>query len=445
MESEIEQKTNQQTLSPYLLSKERVKKPGRLVYILTDDPTFGKGLARQIKYFGYDVQIVDELSRLKNPIAEHRTVAILVDIPTLDKSSLNGGQFENNEQWSQISAPLIFMSDHGDQELRLKTIHAGGVAFLKKPINLANLIDKLDELNTQYEADPHRILIVEDQETVANYYQMVLKMANMETQVAVDPRRVLQQIQEFHPDLILMDLYMPEIDGIKLAKLIRQIDDYISTPIIFLSSEEDFSKQIEALNLGADDFLTKPIKASHLVALVKSRLERLRVLRSYMVRDSLTGLLNHTSFRGQLIQNIIRAQRQNATLALAMLDIDHFKNVNDTYGHPIGDGVLKSLSRLLKQRLRRSDLLGRYGGEEFVALMFDVDENNALYLMDEIRQLFSDLRHYSPNKGIFTTTFSSGIATFPRFDNANALIDAADQALYAAKTAGRNQVLLASR
>lgn len=252
-------------------------------------------------------------------------------------------------------------------------------------------------------------------------------------------------MQEFHPDLILMDLYMPGIDGIELAKLIRQIDEYVSTPIVFLSSEEDFSKQIEALNLGGDDFLTKPIKASHLVALVKSRLERLRILRSYMMRDSLTGLLNHTSFRGQLMQEINRSKRHKIRLAFSMLDIDNFKQVNDTFGHPVGDTVLKSLSRLLRQRLRRSDIIGRYGGEEFVALLLEVDASNTFQIMDEIRAHFSEIRHFSPTKGVFTTTFSAGIATFPEFENANSLIDAADQALYAAKAAGRNKVMLAER
>jgi diguanylate cyclase (GGDEF)-like protein len=327
----------------------------------------------------------------------------------------------------------------------LKTIRAGGVAFLQKPVNLVSLIDKLDELNIQYESDPYRVLIVEDQATVASYYQMVLKMSGMATDVVLDPMKVLQQMAEFHPDLILMDLYMPGIDGIELAKLIRQIDEYVSTPIVFLSSEEDFSKHIEALNLGGDDFLTKPIKATHLVALVKSRLERLRILRSYMVRDSLTGLLNHTSFRGQLMQEINRAKRQNARLAFAMLDIDQFKQINDTYGHPVGDTVLKSLSRLLRQRLRKSDIVGRYGGEEFVALLLDVDAANTIQIMDEVRSHFSEIRHFSPARGLFTTTFSCGIATFPEFDNANLLIDAADQALYAAKAAGRNRVVLAER
>jgi diguanylate cyclase (GGDEF)-like protein len=238
---------------------------------------------------------------------------------------------------------------------------------------------------------------------------------------------------------------MPGIDGIELAQVIRQIDEYVSTPIVFLSSEEDFNKQIQARNFGGDDFLTKPIKAKHLSALVQSRLERLKTLRSFMVRDSLTGLYNHTSVRGRLAQEITRCDRQNSTLAVAMLDLDHFKEVNDTYGHPTGDTVLKSLARLLQQRLRHSDVVGRYGGEEFISILLDANKEDAYQVIDEIRQHFSKIQHYSSNQGVFTVTFSCGIATVPEFSTVHALIAAADQALYRAKANGRNQVVLANR
>jgi diguanylate cyclase (GGDEF)-like protein len=201
---------------------------------------------------------------------------------------------------------------------------------------------------------------------------------------------------------------------------------------------------MEAMSLGGDDFLTKPIKAAHLVSLVVSRLERLRVLRSYMIRDSLTGLLNHTSFNTYLSQHVNRARRQNARMALAMLDIDHFKKVNDTYGHGFGDTVLKGLSRMLRQRLRKSDIIGRYGGEEFVALLLDATPTNAYRVMEDIRVHYSNLQHNAGEAGIVKVTFSCGIATFPEFPSPGVMSEAADKALYLAKNSGRNKVLMAS-
>ena len=228
-----------------------------------------------------------------------------------------------------------------------------------------------------------------------------------------------------------------------LARVIRQIDEFVSIPIIFLSSEDDFSKRSEALDLGGDDYLIKPIKASHLMAVVRSRLERLKTLRSYMVRDSLTNLLNHTTFRNALAQEVNRCKRQKAKIALAMLDIDHFKAVNDTYGHAAGDSVVKSMSRLLRQRLRKSDIVGRYGGDEFVAILVDCDAEQAIKIMEEIRTHFTQIEFY-PNEGsAHLCHLQLWHIYFPEYPEAKNLSDAADQALYAAKAGGRNQIKIA--
>ena len=162
-----------------------------------------------------------------------------------------------------------------------------------------------------------------------------------------------------------------------------------------------------------------------------------------MVRDSLTNLLNHTAFRNVLTHEVSRSKRQNTVMSLAMLDIDHFKRVNDTYGHAAGDSAIKVLSRLLKQRLRNSDIVGRYGGDEFVALLLGCRADQALKIMDEIRVHFSGVEFYPNEAGSLNLTFSCGISTFPEFQSAESLSDAADQALYNAKAGQRNRVVVA--
>jgi diguanylate cyclase (GGDEF)-like protein len=161
-----------------------------------------------------------------------------------------------------------------------------------------------------------------------------------------------------------------------------------------------------------------------------------------MVRDGLTGLLNHTETKGQLSIELARAKRREAPLAFAMIDLDNFKTVNDTYGHPTGDRVLKNLSRLLQQRLRKTDVIGRYGGEEFAVILIDTDGSTAFEVLDEIRAGFGQILQLSGNVE-FSTTFSCGIAVFPDYPDAASLNAAADRALYEAKNSGRNQVILA--
>jgi diguanylate cyclase (GGDEF)-like protein len=250
----------------------------------------------------------------------------------------------------------------------------------------------------------------------------------------------LESLLEFTPDLILIDIYMPECNGMELATVIRQLDAFVGIPIVFLSAESDLDKQLFAIGLGADDFLTKPIQPQHLVSSVSSRVGRSLKLRSFMVRDGLTGLLNHSAVKEQLNREVAQAKRRQAPLAFAMVDIDHFKQVNDTYGHPVGDRVIKSLSRLLKQRLREADTVGRYGGEEFAVILSNTDGEMAERVLDDIRKDFSQLRHQADGRE-FYVTFSCGVADVSDFSDPAKLCNAADKALYKAKHAGRNRVM----
>lgn len=418
----------------------------RLVYLVSEDSSFASHLSQQILHFGYLIQHVRDIKSLPNVIADQKSVAVTIDIPSGQKQPSDQDIFVEIGELKHTYSNLIFTSDRDDQVVRLKSIQAGGAAFFNKPINIVSLIDKLDSLNKSTKiASPSKVLIIEDQLAVASYYQMVLKMSGFEVEIASSPDTVLEQMRDFHPELILMNTFLSELNASDLARVIRQIDEYVSIPIIFLSNDDDFGKRIEALDLGGDEYLVKPIKASHLIAVVRSRLDRAKTLRSYMVRDSLTNLLNHTAFRNVLSQEVNRCKRQNAPLALAMLDIDHFKRVNDTYGHAAGDSAIKGLARLLQQRLRKSDIIGRYGGDEFVALLIDCEAEQALQIMDEIRIHFSEIE-FNPNKDhSLSLTFSCGISTFPKYQSAESLSDAADQALYIAKAGQRNRVVVTSR
>ena len=263
----------------------------------------------------------------------------------------------------------------------------------------------------------------------------------MSTFVVNNPREALAAIIKFNPDLILMDVYMPECNGQELAKIIRAMDTYVSIPIVYLSAETDLDKQMSAMRMGGDDFLTKPILAGHLISSVYTRAERMRIIRSYMDRDSLTSLLNHTKTREQLDIAMERARRQGGSLSFAMIDIDHFKEVNDLYGHPAGDRVIMSLARLLLQRLRKTDVVRRYGGEEFAVILNDTGASNAAKVLDAIRISFSRIRNEADGRE-FSVTFSCGVAAFSGQGDASILTSAADNALYEAKRGGRNRIVL---
>jgi diguanylate cyclase (GGDEF)-like protein len=206
------------------------------------------------------------------------------------------------------------------------------------------------------------------------------------------------------------------------------MEAYVSIPIVFLSSETCVKRQLVAMRMGGDDFLTKPIQPDHLVSSVAIRAERMRVIRTFMERDSLTGLYNRSMSEEHLELAVMRAHRSGRSLAFAMLDIDGFKKINDTYGHPTGDRVIVTLARLLQQRLRKTDIIGRFGGEEFAVVLPDTDPEAACEVLDQIRQSFAVVRHAYAT-GEFSVTFSCGIAAYPRHGDVSTLCDAADKAL----------------
>jgi diguanylate cyclase (GGDEF)-like protein len=285
--------------------------------------------------------------------------------------------------------------------------------------------------------------VVDDEQELANYHSLILQGAGMVTEIVNSPLHVFDRLSEFGPDLVLMDMYMPECDGMELARTIRQMKAYFSVPIVFLSGETNIDKQLSAMIMGGDEFLTKPIKPEHLISSVAIRAERMRIIRSFMERDSLTGLLNHTKTKLGLDVAVARAKRLITRTSFAMIDIDKFKLVNDTYGHPVGDRVIASLARLLQQRFRKTDIIGRYGGEEFAVVLTETDVHHAKDMLNKIRTIFSHIKFRHEDEE-FSVSFSAGVASYPEFANTELLSDAADKALYEAKRTGRNKVCIAS-
>ena len=415
-----------------------------LIYLVDDDAILLESLGSQIRHFGYRVQAFTHLVEMRAALKHEIPTAILMDIvfPEGELAGIEMIRMLQTEYHDQF--PVFFLSVRDDVSSRLHAIRIGGKHYFVKPVDIGALVDALDNVIAAAEPEQSRVLIVDDSEVQAKINAMYLKRAGIDTRILTKPLEIVRTLEEFLPDLLLLDLYMPECTGLELAQVIRQIRTFVSLPIVYLSAETDREKQLSAVGLGGDDFLTKPIKPDHLISAVRSRIERYRQLRALMLRDSLTGLYNHTSTRERLGQELSRSIRNSQPLAMAMIDIDLFKKVNDTYGHAVGDRVLKALSRLLTRRLRQSDVIGRYGGEEFVLILPNTNQEAAFHLVNELREAFGQVRHTTEGQS-FSVTFSGGLAMFPAYQTPAAISEAADQALYIAKRQGRNQIVLAGR
>jgi diguanylate cyclase (GGDEF)-like protein len=414
---------------------------GRLIYLCDDDTALLDQLAAQLACFGYETISFSDPEELSQTIMRRWPDALIMDISFPHGHDAGPEIVKAIVRQANRSMPTIFLSARDDFNARLASVQAGGEAYFTKPTRATELVAVLDDLTCQQDPEPYRILIVDDEPEIADYHAIILQEAGMMTHQVSEARQLLHVLQDFRPDMVLMDMYMPTCNGRDLAKLVRQVPDYVGLPIVFLSSETDKQKQFSAMRIGAEGFLTKPVVPAELVAAVMIRAERMRTLRSLMARDSLTGLFNHSTTT-QLLENAIaNTRRTNIPLCFAMIDIDRFKLINDTYGHPAGDQVIIAIARVLQQRLRNSDIVGRYGGEEFAVILQDVSTDEAFRLIDQLREDFSQVLFHAGDME-FSCTFSAGIASSPKYRRIEHLREAADKALYEAKNNGRNCVVV---
>ncbi|HYD30959.1 MAG TPA: diguanylate cyclase [Azospirillaceae bacterium] len=410
----------------------------RRVFLVDDDSQLAESLAHQVAQFGYEVSTFQTIEAAAEAARRTPPAAAIIDLmfPEGDTAGADlafrlGGE-----------VPAITVTSRTDFTARLAAVRAGCAAYLIKPVDIHDLIDWLDDLTGRRVEQRFRVLIVDDDTTLAETYALALKAAGLQPMVLAGPQHILEVLADVQPDLILMDIYMPDCTGIELARVVRQHRQYLGIPIVFLSVEGDMSRQLAALQPGGDDFLTKPIHPDHLVKAVVARAERARALRMVMETDSLTGLLNHARTKARLAAEVMRAARQKTALSFAIIDLDHFKKVNDVHGHLAGDRVLKALSHLLIRRLRRTDVIGRYGGEEFAVIFTDTEAAAAAEVLEGVRHAFEQVRHGERGRE-FHVTLSCGIAGFAGQSDSDSLIAKADAALYRAKAEGRNRVIRA--
>lgn len=432
-------------LAPLAVGIERAPGQSIQIWLVEDDVLLGQELARQIEAFNYVVRLFTQIGEADHAAQTERPDMLIMDV-MFEREGENATRIlAQRPNLRNLTCPLLFISSMDDFHSRVRAVHLGAVGYFLKPLDVPRLLNRMAQIFEQRRALPHRVLIVDDDVDLAAHYRLVLLGAGMEAEVLQQPEMIAETLSAFRPELVLMDMHMPGFSGPDLAGVIRQYDKWASLPIVYLSAETDLSAQIEALGRGADDFLTKPISDAQLVSAVRVRVERARQLAEQVSKDSLTGLLKHAVIKEAAEIEAIRAQRIGHPVTVAMLDIDHFKHVNDTYGHAVGDVVISSAAMLLRQRLRQSDTVGRYGGEEFVAVLPDCGAAAARLLLEDIRQRFAAVRFSHKGKE-FNCTISIGMACSEQYPNRNgaALLVAADAALYAAKRGGRNQLSAAA-
>lgn len=295
-----------------------------------------------------------------------------------------------------------------------------------------------------------RILIAEDDHTSRTVLAGVLKKKGHEVVVTVNGAEAWQVLQQSDaPRLVILDWIMPEMDGLEVLRLIRSLKTDRLLYVIMLTSKSEKANIIAGLDAGANDYLAKPFDAGELHARIEvgrrmvemqdALSESRAILAHQATHDLLTGLLNRRAILDRLHEELVRARRYGDVLAVGMIDIDHFKQVNDTYGHQAGDDVLCGFVQILSKSFREYDAIGRIGGEEFLVIA-------PIRPGTDCRSVFSRvLLHVAESKiptrsGLLTVTMSIGVTTATLENSVDEILEAADTALYQAKNEGRNRI-----
>jgi diguanylate cyclase (GGDEF)-like protein len=417
-------------------------KPARRVCLLGDNALLARDTALQLRAAGFDVAVATRIEQLA---AQDGLNCIVVD------PASHGSRFSDPACAAAIRAqcavpvPILWLAPLNKFEVRLAAARAGVDGFLARPLEIDELKARIETLAQRREQPPCRVLVVASDAARLDGIEGALAQAGMEPLRLHKPLELIATLSRHHPDAIVVDVDTPACTGIDLAMLIRQDPAFLDLPVLVLSDDSDPAARRRAVAAGVDDFLAPPCTRADLAVAVTMRVERSRALRSLIMRDGMTGLYNHVSIKEQLLREMARSKREGSPLALAMVDLDYFKKINDTWGHPVGDQVIRAIAHLLQQRLRHGDLIGRYGGEEFAVIMPGTSAAVAGRVLDGIRDLFGILRHKA-DETVFHATFSAGVADLDAAGGGAAPADLfrlADEALYEAKRAGRNRVALA--
>ncbi len=304
------------------------------------------------------------------------------------------------------------------------------------------------------------VVVAEDDFEISTLIALTLKMEGYEVLLARDGAQALQVVRESQPDLVLLDVMMPQMSGYDVARALQSDHATVAIPIIFVTAKQEMEDRVLGLGLAVD-YIGKPFVVPELLARVRAALrmrklqEELRLsnerLSLLAITDDLTGLANRRGFDSELEDEILRARRFGQPMAVAVFDLDHFKNINDTWGHQRGDIVLQAFARVLQGSSRRVDKIARIGGEEFVALLPTTDANGASTFATKVRENTEAM--VIPIEGeaqSIRVTVSSGVAVLSargvcereNAELARSILKLADECLYQAKAEGRNNVVL---
>ncbi|HLO51418.1 MAG TPA: response regulator [Kamptonema sp.] len=412
--------------------------------VVEDDVGLTQEVKREAIFWGFQVEVATDPTAARKSIARHPPDAIVLDL-AFPHTTDNGLTLLAELAQRDPRIPVLVLTARNQLSDRVEVARLGGNVFLEKPISSEEIVKAVTQELNRTQKPEARILIVDDDRHVLAALSALLQPWGFRIITLADPQQFWQTLEASGPDLLILDIEMPDFSGIELCQVVRSDSRWSELPVLFLSSHNDPDIIHQVFTVGADDYVQKPIAGPELIARILNRLDRTRILHRFAEIDELTGIATRRKSIQELERLLHLAERQNQPLCFMILDLDGFKQVNDRYGHEVGDRVLSLLGKHLKQFFRSEDIVARWGGEEFVLGIYGMRREQGAKRLNDFLKNWCEQKFTDTNNQTFQVTFSAGVAEYS-YDGANLqeLYRAADAALYQAKAMGRNRVLVSS-
>lgn len=342
----------------------------------------------------------------------------------------------------ELPVAVVVLTGSGDLVDRVEVAGCGARGFIQRTRPPGEVIAAVSATIERRALAQETVLAVCDDPASREALLALLAPLGLRVTALSEPHQLWEQLEEIDPDLLVLDLDMPGLDGIDLCRAVRADVHFGQLPVLFLTAAADARTVQRIFEAGADDYVNKPIVGEELVVRIRNRLDRVRLHRELAERDGLTGASSRRKSTAALEDLIALARRFEQPLSLALIDLDRFKALNDRLGHAAGDDALRRIGEMLAEAFRGEDVIGRWGGEEFVLGMYGMARDDGIQRVAELLESFRGESFSGRDGRVARISFSAGVAEFPRDGQSlDELYRAADTALYQAKAGGRNRVM----
>lgn len=407
------------------------------VLVVNDDRVFCAVILAEAASLSIPCETVTSPDRAREACAKRLPAIVLLDLGLPPEELTNAYDLLTELSSRTPPVPVLVLTGTGAFDDRVEVARRGGRAFLPRSLAPSELLGATEQFLARERLQRTKVLIVDDDPTILAAMRALLEDREIDVSTLDAPLRFWETLEEIAPELLILDVNMPGVNGPELCRVVRSDPRWNQIAVMFVTSAKD-PETIDAIfQAGADDYLAKPIVERELITRVANRLERIRLHRAQADTDTLTGLASRRKATEGLTQLCALADRFAQPLSVAMLDLDHFKRVNDDRGHAAGDMVLRGLGERLRRDFRGDDVVGRWGGEEFLVGMYGMTRGDGVKRLTETLHDFSK-QVFSSTDDEFSVSFSAGVAEYPLDGlDLTTIVKAADEALYLGKEAGR--------